>query len=80
MPLGTRGGILVRNVFPLDAEYAIKIHAKAANIGLGSPGFLDNELEVTLNGERVKLAKAVGDPRSASADQGRAAGAGRRVH
>jgi hypothetical protein len=60
LPLGTRGGILVRNVFPLDAEYAIKIHAKAANIGLGSPGFLDNELEVTLNGERVKLAKAAG--------------------
>jgi len=58
LPLGTRGGILVRNVFPLDAEYAIKIHAKAANIGLGSPGFLDNELEVTLNGERVKLEKA----------------------
>jgi hypothetical protein len=60
LPLGTRGGILVRNVFPLDAEYAIKIHAKAANIGLGSPGFLDNELEVTLNGERIKLAKAAG--------------------
>jgi hypothetical protein len=60
LPLGTRGGILVRNFFPLDAEYAIKIHAKAANIGLGSPGFLDNELEVTLNGERIKLAKATG--------------------
>jgi hypothetical protein len=58
LPLGTRGGIMVRNVFPLDAEYTIKIHAKAANIGLGSPGFLDEELEVTLNGERVKLAKA----------------------
>jgi cytochrome c551/c552 len=58
LPLGTRGGILVRNVFPLDAEYAIKVHAKAANIGLGSPGFLDEELEVTLNGERVKLAKS----------------------
>ena len=58
LPLGTRGGIMVRNVFPLDAEYAIKIHAKAANIGLGSPGFLDEELEVTLNGERVKLAKS----------------------
>ncbi|MGD0133956.1 MAG: DUF1592 domain-containing protein [Bryobacteraceae bacterium] len=58
LPLGTRGGIMVRNVFPLDAEYAIKVHAKAANIGLGSPGFLDEMLEVTLNGERVKLAKA----------------------
>lgn len=58
LPLGTRGGILVRNVFPLDAEYAIKIHAKAANIGLGSPGFLDEEIEVTLNGERIKVAKA----------------------
>jgi Protein of unknown function (DUF1592)/Protein of unknown function (DUF1588)/Protein of unknown function (DUF1585)/Protein of unknown function (DUF1587)/Protein of unknown function (DUF1595) len=58
LPLGTRGGILVRNVFPLDAEYSIKVHAKAANIGLGSPGFLDEMLEVTLNGERVKLAKS----------------------
>jgi hypothetical protein len=52
--------------FPLDAEYAIKIHAKAANIGLGSPGFLDNELEVTLNGERIKLAKAAGRSTCAS--------------
>lgn len=58
LPLGTRGGILVRNDFPLDAEYTIKIHAKAANIGLGSPGFLDEEIEVTLNGERIKVAKA----------------------
>ena len=58
LPLGTRGGILVRNVFPLDAEYAIKIHARPPNIGLGSPGFQGEELEVTLNGERVKLAKA----------------------
>ena len=57
LPLGTRGGILVRHIFPLDAEYAFKIHAKAANIGLGSPGFLGEELEVTLNGERVKLAR-----------------------
>jgi cytochrome c551/c552 len=58
LPLGTRGGILVRNVFPLDAEYAIKIHAKAANIGLGSPGFLDEQIEVTLNGERIRVTKA----------------------
>jgi hypothetical protein len=58
LPLGTRGGILVRNNFPLDAEYAIKIRAKAANIGLGSPGFLGEEIEVTLNGERIQVAKA----------------------
>jgi hypothetical protein len=58
LPLGTRGGILVRNVFPLDADYAIKIHARPPAIGLGSPGFQDEELEVTLNDERVKLAKA----------------------
>ncbi len=58
LPLGTRGGILVRNNFPLDAEYAIKIRAKAANIGLGSPGFLGEEIEVMLNGERIQVAKA----------------------
>ena len=37
LPLGTRGGILVRNIFPLDAEYAIKIRAKAATSGWVRP-------------------------------------------
>ena len=59
LPLGTRGGILIHHTFPLDAEYNFKIRAKAANIGLGSTTLAGEELEVTMNGERVKLVPAV---------------------
>jgi mono/diheme cytochrome c family protein len=59
LPLGTRGGILIHHTFPLDAEYNFKIRAKAANIGLGSTTLQGEELEVTVNGERVKLVPAV---------------------
>jgi len=56
LPLGTRGGLLVRHNFPLDAEYAIKVRARSAGIGVGGVGPSGEELEVVLNGERVKLA------------------------
>jgi hypothetical protein len=56
MPLGTRGGMLVRHTFPLDAEYAIKVRARSAGIGVGGAGASGEELELVLNGERVKLA------------------------
>ncbi len=60
LALGTRGGILVRHTFPLDAEYTFKIRARPAGIGLAQSGFLDEDLEITLDGERVKLVKAAG--------------------
>jgi cytochrome c551/c552 len=56
LPLGTRGGLLVRHNFPLDAEYAIRVRARSAGIGVGGVGPSGEELEVVLNGERVKLA------------------------
>ena len=48
--------------------------------GSARRAFCGEELEVTLNGERVKVAKAAPTAGSAPPDQGRAAGAGRRVH
>ena len=56
LPLGTRGGMLVRHTFPLDAEYSFKVRARSAGIGVGGVGARGEELEVVLNGERVKLA------------------------
>lgn len=56
LPLGTRGGFVVRHTFPLDAEYQIKIRARSAGIGVGGVGPSGEELEVMLNGERVKVA------------------------
>ena len=58
LPLGTRGGMLVRHTFPLDAEYSFKVRARSAGIGVGGVGARGEQLEVVLNGERVKLASS----------------------
>jgi hypothetical protein len=58
LPLGTRGGTLIRHNFPLDADYAIKVRARGGAIGLGAVGFQGDQIEVTLDGERLKLVNA----------------------
>jgi len=61
LPPGTRGGLMALHTFPLDGEYVIKI--KLLEINLGSIRGLEyeNQLEVTVDGERVLLAP-VGGP------------------
>jgi len=55
LPLGTRGGLLVTHVFPLDAEYEFRVgRAGAGFFGLAAIG-VDDEVEITLDGERVQL-------------------------
>lgn len=55
LPLGTRGGTVVRYMFPLDAEYDIQLRlARDRNEhveGLREP----HEVELMLDGERVRL-------------------------
>src|SRR5689334_15069951 len=53
LPLGTRGGMLIRHNFPLDAEYSIKVRSRSQAIGVGGVGPGGEEMEVMLNGERV---------------------------
>jgi mono/diheme cytochrome c family protein len=55
MPLGTRGGLRIEHVFPLDAEYEFRIGRSGAGFGLAAVG-ADEAVEITLNGERVALA------------------------
>jgi hypothetical protein len=55
MPLGTRGGLVVEHVFPLDAEYEFRIgRAGGGLFGLQPVGGTD-PVEVTLNGERIRV-------------------------
>jgi cytochrome c551/c552 len=56
MPLGTRGGLQVRYNFPVDGDYTFKIRAKVSGIGLGGAPPPGEQLELTVNGERVKVA------------------------
>ena len=58
LPLGTRGGTLVKHNFPLDGEYQIKLSLMKLSFGqVFGEGAEGQELEVTLNSERVKLYK-----------------------
>lgn len=56
LPLGTRGGILIRHNFPVDGEYLFKFSMLKVNFGPQFGGAAKGEqLEMSLNGERVVL-------------------------
>jgi mono/diheme cytochrome c family protein len=63
LPLGTRGGIRVQHVFPLDAEYEFNIlRSGPNNFALPIVGTRD-PIEVAIDGERVALIEADKPPR-----------------
>jgi mono/diheme cytochrome c family protein len=64
-PLGTRGGMLVTHVFPLDAEYEFRIGRGFGGFGLETVGG-DEDVEITINGERVALLSSAGGRRGPS--------------
>ena len=53
-PLGTRGGIVIRHVFPLDADYDFRVGRTGSGFGLPAVGG-DEQIEITLDGERLRL-------------------------
>ena len=57
LPLGTRGGTLVRHIFPVDAEYEIKVDLAGGPGGGGNPP----QLEITIDGVQVSVAPLGGD-------------------
>jgi len=56
LPVGTRGGVLVRHNFPVDGEYVFRFSLLNVNFGprYGGPA-PDQQIEMTVNGERVAL-------------------------
>ena len=54
LPLGTRGGMLIKHIFPLDGEYDFRIARSNVGVGQTSVGG-DEDLEITVNGERVYI-------------------------
>jgi hypothetical protein len=60
LPLGTRGGLLVRHTFPLDGEYVIKVKLLETNLG-SIRGLEDqHQLEIAVDGDRRLLAPVGG--------------------
>jgi hypothetical protein len=56
LPLGTRGGILVKYNFPLDAEYRFKVRFWGNTVNTVRGLELPSQVEVTLDGARLKVA------------------------
>ena len=70
LSFGTRGGMLIRHHFPVDGDYTIavglsKSGLQAANVDSGE------QMEVSINGERIKLFDL--QPGAADADAGSSA-------
>jgi mono/diheme cytochrome c family protein len=57
LPVGTRGGVLIRHYFPADGEYVIspRLYRETVNIVRGLE--LSHDLEVTMDGQRLVLAR-----------------------
>ena len=54
-PFGTRGGMVVKHQFPADGEYVIKVKGIAGYFNNLLGQIKGEQLEVTIDGERVKL-------------------------
>jgi mono/diheme cytochrome c family protein len=61
LPLGTRGGLLIRHTFPVDAEYVIKPSLWRSNSGFIRGLVHSHDMEITVDGERVHLASIGGE-------------------
>ncbi len=55
LPFGTRGGILIKYQFPADGEYSFKVKGVTGYFQAVLGGVKGEHLEVTVDGERVKL-------------------------
>jgi hypothetical protein len=56
LPIGTRGGIVIHHNFPVDGEYLFKFSLLKVNFGPTYGGQAkDEQIEMTVNGERVFL-------------------------
>ena len=55
LPFGTRGGMLIKYQFPADGEYTFKVKGVTGYFQAVLGGITGEQLEVTVDGERVKL-------------------------
>jgi cytochrome c5 len=63
LPFGTRGGMAVRSDFPVDGDYVVKVEVAAA-------ARERHQIEITVDGERMKLAAIGGNPTPGREGQG----------
>jgi len=60
LPFGTRGGIVVRHYFPLDAEYIVKLRLWRNTFDLMRGMEDSHQIEISVDGTQVRLVTAGG--------------------
>jgi len=60
LPLGTRGGILVKHYFPLDADYVIKLRLWRNTFDLMRGMEDSHQIEINVDGKQVRVVTAGG--------------------
>jgi hypothetical protein len=55
LPAGTRGGMLIHHTFPLDGEYNFRVSLLKGGSGWWGEAAKGQQIEVTVNGERISL-------------------------
>ena len=78
LPFGSRGGISIRHHFPVDGEYVIKVRLQRDNLGNIIFIYEPKQLDVRLDGARIKLFQ-VGGERNGREDYEHTADAGLEV-
>ena len=78
LPLGTRGGILIRHNFPLDANYQFSVKLLRNIVGYMTGLEFAHQLEISVDGERVFMAP-VGGPEDNKMSDENMSGAGDRI-
>jgi cytochrome c5 len=68
LPVGTRGGLLIKENFPLDAEYQINIVLLRNVLGYMKGLEWPHQIEITVDGERVFLKPVGGDDDNRDSD------------
>jgi len=75
LPLGTRGGILVRHNFQLDGQYDFRVFLLRNIVGYMKGLEWPHQLEITIDGERVFIAPVGGEEDNKMSDANFAAAA-----
>jgi mono/diheme cytochrome c family protein len=61
LPIGTVGGLLIERTLPLDGEYQFRVTLFRTNLGTMRGLEYEQQLEISVDGERVHLASFGGD-------------------
>ena len=64
LSFGTRGGLAVRTYFPVDADYNFEVDVAGAAREA-------NQIEITIDGERMQLIPVGGNPNGGARGRGR---------